>query len=145
MFRKKVKIINLNKYMLEYKSAGAACMDLHANITEAITLQPGQRALIKTGVWLELPKNYEAQIRPRSGLVMSYGVTVLNTPGTIDEDYRGEVGVILANLGNAQFTIHIGARIAQIAFKKVYKPRLKFVEKLSETIRGKGGFGSTGK
>jgi dUTP pyrophosphatase len=141
---KKVKIINNNKYVLEYKTKGAACMDLHSNNFNDITLQPGQRALIKTGIWLELPKNYEAQIRPRSGLVMKYGVTVLNTPGTIDEDYRGEVGVILANLGNAPFIVRTGARVAQIAFKKVYKPKLKFVKKLSETIRGKGGFGSTG-
>lgn len=112
---------------------------------EGIDLYPGDRILIKTGLHIELPKNTEAQIRPRSGLALKYGISIVNSPGTVDEDYRGDVGVILINLGKYPFTIKKGDRIAQLVFQKVEKFDLKVVDKLSETIRGEGGYGSTGK
>jgi len=112
---------------------------------EGIVLYPLDRILIKTGLHIELPKNTEAQIRPRSGLALKYGISIVNSPGTIDEDYRGDIGVILINLGKYPFIIKKGDRIAQLVFQKVEKFDLKVVDKLSETIRGEGGYGHTGK
>ena len=117
---------------------------LPKNISEAITLQPLERAIIKTGLFLELPIGFEAQVRPRSGLAAKNGVTVLNAPGTIDADYRGEVGVILVNLSNVPFTIENGERIAQMIIAKHERAEWELVAKLSSTERGEGGFGSTG-
>ena len=113
-------------------------------MTDSITLKPLERALVKTGIFLEIPVGYEAQVRPRSGLAFKNGVTVLNSPGTIDADYRGEVGVILINLSNEHFLINNGERIAQLVFAKVEQAQWKEVEILSDTARGEGGFGSTG-
>lgn len=135
------KDLPLPKYMTE----DAAGMDLYANITNSITLNQFERILIKTGIAIELPSGYEAQIRPRSGLALKYGITVLNTPGTIDADYRGEVGVILINLGREPFTISRGDRIAQMVINKVEKAYLKIVDKVSTTERNDGGFGHTDK
>ena len=112
---------------------------------EGIVLYPLDRILIKTGLHIELPKNTEAQIRPRSGLALKYGISIVNSPGTIDEDYRGDIGVILINLGKYPFIIKKGDRIAQIIFQKVEKFDLKIVDRLSDTMRGEGGYGSTGK
>lgn len=141
-----VKIVNksqnpLPKYGTEY-SAG---MDLMANIDEPITLAPLERKLIPTGVYIELPENTEAQIRPRSGLAWKHGITVLNTPGTIDADYRGEIRVILINLTNEDYTINSGDRIAQMVIANYIKVELKEVEILNDSVRGVGGFGHTGK
>ena len=119
-------------------------MDLRANISETVTLQPLERALIKTGLFIELPIGLEAQVRPRSGLALKKGITVLNTPGTIDADYRGEIGVILVNLSNDHFEINDGERIAQLVIAKHERAEWQEVEVLSETKRGDGGFGSTG-
>lgn len=119
-------------------------MDLRANISQAITLKPLKRTIIKTGLFLELPIGYEAQIRPRSGLAAKKGITVLNAPGTIDADYRGEIGVILANLSNEDFTVENGERVAQMVIAKHERAEWVEVEALSETKRGSGGFGSTG-
>jgi dUTP pyrophosphatase len=130
-----------------YQSDGAAGLDLHAALDphRPLTLAPGARALVPTGLRLELPIGFEAQVRPRSGLALNYGVTVLNSPGTIDSDYRGEVGVVLANLGHAPFEIRRGERIAQLIVMPVAKAELVEVAELSETRRGDGGFGSTGR
>lgn len=141
-----VKIVNksqnpLPKYGTEY-SAG---MDLMANIDEPITLAPLERKLIPTGVYIELPENTEAQIRPRSGLAWKHGITVLNTPGTIDADYRGEIRVILINLTNEEYTINNGDRIAQMVIANYIKAELKEVKLLNDSVRGDGGFGHTGK
>ena len=130
--------------MPNYETLASAGMDLRANISEAITLQPLERAIIKTGLFLELPIGFEAQVRPRSGLAAKNGVTVLNAPGTIDADYRGEVGVILVNLSNVPFTIENGERIAQMIIAKHERAEWELVAKLSSTERGEGGFGSTG-
>ena len=119
-------------------------MDLRANITEPITLLPLERAIVKTGLFIELPIGYEAQVRPRSGLAAKNGITVLNTPGTIDADYRGEIGVILVNLSNETFVIQNGERIAQLVIAKHERAEWVAVNELSETSRGAGGFGSTG-
>ena len=119
-------------------------MDIRANIDSPITLKPLGRTLVKTGLFIELPIGYEAQVRPRSGLAAKKGVTVLNSPGTIDADYRGEIGVILVNLSNEEFTIENGERIAQMIISKHERATWKEVEALSETSRGEGGFGSTG-
>ena len=119
-------------------------MDLRANLTEAVTLQPLERAIIPTGLFIELPVGIEAQVRPRSGLAAKKGITVLNAPGTIDADYRGEVGVILVNLSNEDFVIENGERIAQMVIAKHERAEWNQVEILSETARGEGGFGSTG-
>jgi dUTP pyrophosphatase len=132
--------LNLPTYATE-QSAG---MDLCAAITEAIELAPGQRALVPTGLSIALPRGFEAQIRPRSGLAAKNGVTVLNTPGTIDADYRGEIKVILANLGNEPFTVERGLRIAQMVVARHAFVAWDIVESLDETARGTGGFGSTG-
>jgi len=127
-----------------YLSAEAAGADLQADIENVLILKPGERALVPTGLRLEIPAGYEAQIRPRSGLAAGQGVTVLNSPGTIDADYRGEVKVILINLGNDPYTLHRGERIAQILFSPVCRAVFVTVEQIAETERGEGGFGSTG-
>ena len=140
-----IKIINKSQHELpNYETLASAGTDLRANISEAITLQPLERAIIKTGLFLELPIGFEAQVRPRSGLAAKNGVTVLNAPGTIDADYRGEVGVILVNLSNVPFTIENGERIAQMIIAKHERAEWELVAKLSSTERGEGGFGSTG-
>jgi dUTP pyrophosphatase len=141
----KVQIINKSKHATpNYETEGAAGMDLRANIEEAITLNPLERAIIKTGLFIALPVGFEAQVRPRSGLAAKKGITVLNSPGTVDADYRGEIGVILVNLSNATFVINDGERIAQLIIAKHERVQWKEVEVLSETERGAGGFGSTG-
>ncbi len=140
-----VKIINKSTNPLpRYESEQAAGMDIRCNITEAITLQPLERKLIPTGLFIELPVGYEAQIRPRSGLALKRGLTVLNTPGTIDADYRGEIGVILINMSNEPQTIEPAERICQMVIAKHEQPQLLEVEVLGETERGAGGFGHSG-
>jgi dUTP pyrophosphatase len=130
-----------------YQSKGAAGLDLVAALDtqHPLTLAPGARALVPTGLVLELPPGYEAQVRPRSGLALNYGIAVLNSPGTIDSDYRGEVGVVLANLGHAPFEIRRGERIAQLVVHPVVQAELVEAPEVSETRRGNGGFGSTGR
>lgn len=141
----KIKIINKSAHNLpNYETNASAGMDLRANLTEAITLQPFERTIVKTGLFMELPMGYEAQVRPRSGLAAKKGVTVLNAPGTIDADYRGEVGVILVNLSQEAFVIENGERIAQMVIAKHERAAWEVVEQLSDTVRGEGGFGSTG-
>jgi dUTP pyrophosphatase len=140
-----IKIINKSQHDLpNYETLASAGMDLRANILEAIILQPLERAIVKTGLFIELPIGFEAQVRPRSGLAAKNGITVLNSPGTIDADYRGEIGVILVNLSNAAFTITNGERIAQMIIAKHERAEWDLVTELSETVRGEGGFGSTG-
>lgn len=141
-----VKIINNSKHDLpKYETVGAAGLDLKANISEAIELKPLERVLVKTGLFIEIPQGYEAQVRPRSGLAFKNGLTVLNSPGTIDADYRGEIGVILVNLSNDSFVINDGERVAQLVFAKHEQANWVDATILSETDRGAGGFGSTGK
>ncbi|OAD46538.1 dUTP diphosphatase [Polaribacter atrinae] len=140
-----VKIINKSKHATpNYETEGAAGMDLRANIETAITLKPLERAIVKTGLFIALPIGFEAQVRPRSGLAAKKGITVLNSPGTVDADYRGEIGVILVNLSNDDFVINDGERIAQLIIAKHERVNWKEVTVLSETERGAGGFGSTG-
>ena len=140
-----VKIINKSKHELPaYETIASAGMDLRANINESVTLQPLERALVETGLYIELPIGYEAQVRPRSGLAAKKGITVLNAPGTIDADYRGEVGVILVNLSNEAYTLSDGERIAQLVIAKHERAEWVETSLLSETSRGSGGFGSTG-
>ena len=127
-----------------YGTAGSAGMDLLAAITAPVTLAPGARALVPTGITLALPVGYEAQVRPRSGLALKQGLTILNTPGTIDADYRGEVGVILINLGQSPVTLQRGDRIAQMIIEAIITPEPVFVDELEDTARGDNGFGSTG-
>ena len=141
-----LKIVNKSGNPLpRYESAQAAGMDLRTSISEAVTLQPLERKLFPTGLFMELPAGYEAQVRPRSGLAMKHGITVLNTPGTIDADYRGEVGVILVNISNEAFTIEPGERIAQLVIARHEQPEVVEVTELSETERGAGGFGHSGR
>ena len=141
----KVRIINQSKNPLPaYETGLSAGMDVRANLDEPVILKTLERALIKTGLFLEIPEGYECQVRPRSGLAFKKGITVLNSPGTIDADYRGEVGVILVNLSSEPYTVEHGERIAQLVFAKVKQAKWIEVEKLSETERGVGGFGSTG-
>ena len=141
-----LKIINKsNNPLPKYESEQAAGMDIRCNISEAITLQPMERRLIPTGLFIELPVGYEAQIRPRSGLALKRGLTVLNTPGTIDADYRGEVGVILINLSGEAQTIEPGERICQMVIARHERPEVVEVTELSETERGAGGFGHSGR
>ena len=141
-----IKIINKSEHKLpEYETGASAGMDLRANISEAVILKPLARAIIKTGLFIELPVGFEAQVRPRSGLAAKHGLTVLNSPGTVDADYRGEIGVILANLSNADFKIENGERIAQLVIAKHERATWLEVDQLNETTRGEGGFGSTGK
>lgn len=140
----KVKIINKSKHELpKYQTPCAAGMDLYANLEVSVTLQPLQRKLVPTGLFIELPEGYEAQIRPRSGLALKNGITVLNTPGTIDADYRGEIGVILVNLSAIEFTVNDGDRIAQMVIAKHECAVWEEVRELGSTYRGEGGFGST--
>lgn len=141
----KIKIINKSSHALpNYETLASTGMDLRANVTEAITLKPMGRAIIPTGLFLELPMGVEAQVRPRSGLAIKKGVTVLNAPGTVDADYRGEVGVILINLSELPFVVENGERIAQLVIAKHERAEWLEVDTLSETTRGSGGFGSTG-
>ena len=142
----KVNIINKSKHSLPaYETNLSAGMDLRANLSETITLQPMQRALIPTGLYIELPSGTEAQIRPRSGLAFKNGITVLNSPGTIDADYRGEIKVLLINLSQEPFEIKDSERIAQMVVSKHETVEWQLVESLNETQRGEGGFGHTGK
>lgn len=141
-----LKVINTSLHPLpEYATEHAAGLDLKANLTEAIVLKPLQRQLIPTGLFFELPVGYEAQIRPRSGLAFKHGITVLNSPGTIDADYRGEIKVLLVNLSDTDFTIQDGERIAQMVVAKHERVEWYVVNKLEASDRGAGGFGSTGK
>lgn len=140
-----INIINKSAHALpHYETNASAGMDLRANLTEPITLKPLERTIVKTGLFIELPVGYEAQVRPRSGLAAKKGITVLNAPGTIDADYRGEIGVILVNLSNNNFVIENGERIAQLIIAKHERAEWIQVKELSETSRGAGGFGSTG-
>jgi dUTP pyrophosphatase len=140
-----IKIINRSNHNLpQYETSASAGMDLRAHLFEPVTLQPLERAIIKTGLFIELPLGIEAQIRPRSGLAAKKGITVLNAPGTIDADYRGEIGVILVNLSNEPFTVENGERVAQMVISKHERATWELVDSLSETSRGEGGFGSTG-
>ena len=140
-----IQVINKSKHALpHYETAASAGMDLKANIDAAIVLKPLERAIIKTGLFIALPVGYEAQVRPRSGLAAKKGITVLNSPGTVDADYRGEIGVILVNLSNEDFTINDGERIAQLVIAKHERAEWIAVSELDETKRGAGGFGSTG-
>ena len=140
-----VDIVNLSKNELpKYETLLSAGMDIRANLEEPITIKPNQRSLIKTGLYISLHDGYEAQIRPRSGLALKKGITVLNSPGTIDADYRGEIGVIIANLSDSDFTINSGDRIAQMVIAKFEKISWKAVDKLDNSLRGNKGFGSTG-
>ena len=140
-----IKVINksnnpLPTYSTEYSSG----LDLRANLDNDLVIKPLHRVLVPTGLFIELTEGYEAQIRPRSGLAIKYGITVLNTPGTIDTDYRGEIKIILINLSNEDFTIHHGDKIAQMVIAKFEKADLKIVDSLSETVRSDGGFGHSG-
>ncbi|GMN07791.1 dUTP diphosphatase [Croceitalea sp. MTPC5] len=140
-----IKIINKSEHPLpHYETIASAGMDLRANITEAIRLKPLERTIVKTGLYIELPIGFEAQVRPRSGLAAKKGITVLNSPGTVDADYRGEIGVILVNLSNEDFTIENGERVAQLVIAKHERAEWMEVKELSKTDRGAGGFGSTG-
>lgn len=141
-----VKIVNQsNNPLPEYSTIHSAGMDIRANLSEPIVLKPLERILVPTGLFIELPVGYEAQIRPRSGLALKKGITVLNSPGTIDADYRGEVGIILVNLSNEEFVIQHGERICQMVIARHEHIGWETVEVLEETVRGAGGFGHTGK
>ena len=140
-----IKIINKSNHALpHYETIASAGMDLRANLSESRTLKPLERSIVGTGLFIELPIGIEAQVRPRSGLAAKKGITVLNAPGTIDADYRGEIGVILVNLSNEDFVIQNGERIAQLVIAKHERAEWEEAEALSETERGEGGFGSTG-
>ncbi|MCT4700217.1 dUTP diphosphatase [Tenacibaculum haliotis] len=140
-----VQIINKSKHQTPaYETEGSAGMDLRANLNEPLVLKPLERAIIKTGLFIALPNGFEAQVRPRSGLAAKKGITVLNAPGTVDADYRGEIGVILVNLSNEEFIVNDGERIAQLVIAKHERVNWQEVTVLNETERGAGGFGSTG-
>lgn len=142
----KLKIINKsNNALPKYETECSAGMDLRANIEQSIILHPMERMLVPTGLFMEIEQGYEAQIRPRSGMALKNGITVLNSPGTIDADYRGEIKVLLVNLSNSDFGINSGDRIAQMIIAKYEKAEIVEVDKLSDTVRGEGGFGHTGK
>ncbi len=142
----KVKVINKSNYPLpEYATSGSAGMDLRANIEQEVILKPLERKLFPTGLFIQLPLGYEAQVRPRSGLALKKGLTVLNAPGTIDADYRGEIGVVLINLSNEECTIEPGERIAQLVIAQYEQADLELTTELSETERGNGGYGHTGR
>ena len=142
----KVKVINRSRFDLpRYATPLSAGMDVRADIDEAVVLRPLERAMIPTGLYIELPAGYEMQIRPRSGLAAKHGITVLNSPGTIDADYRGEIRVILVNLSNEEFRIEAGERIAQMVVARHEQVEWELTEELGESERGAGGFGSTGK
>ena len=141
----KINIINKSSHNLpHYETIASAGMDLRADIKEPITLKPLERTIVTTGLFIELPVGFEAQVRPRSGLAAKKGITVLNAPGTIDADYRGEIGVILVNLFNTDFIIEHGERVAQLVIAKHEQAEWNEVTELSDTVRGAGGFGSTG-
>lgn len=141
----KIKIVNKSKHKLPaYETPASAGVDLRANLDEPVVLKPLERSLIPTGLFIELPVGYEAQIRPRSGLAIKKGITLLNTPGTIDADYRGEIKIILANISNDKFVVNDGERIAQMVISQHEQAEWIEVEELEETERGAGGFGSTG-
>ena len=141
----KIKIVNTSKHKLpNYETNASAGVDLRANIEAPITIEPLGRALVPTGLFIELPVGYEAQIRPRSGLAIKKGITLLNSPGTIDADYRGEIKIILANISNEEFVVNDGERIAQMVIARHEQAEWIEVEKLEDTSRGTGGFGSTG-
>lgn len=141
-----VKIVNTsNNPLPEYATAGASGMDLRADLTSPVTLKSLERKLIPTGLFIELPEGYEAQVRPRSGLAIKQGITCLNSPGTIDSDYRGEIKIVLINLSGEEQIINPGDRIAQMVIEKIEKIRWQEVTVLTETVRNAGGFGSTGK
>ena len=141
----KVKIVNKSKHTLpSYETSSSAGMDLRANIDEPIVLKSLERALVPTGLFIELPEGYEAQIRPRSGLAIKKGITLLNSPGTVDADYRGEIRIIMANISAEDFVVNDGERIAQMVIAKHEQAEWVEVEELKETQRGAGGFGSTG-
>ena len=145
LLKMNVQIINKSKHATpNYETEGAAGMDLRANLIESVILKPLERAIIKTGLFIALPVGFEAQVRPRSGLAAKKGVTVLNSPGTVDADYRGEIGVILVNLSNEEFIVNDGERIAQLVIAKHERAVWQEVDVLNETERGAGGFGSTG-
>ncbi len=140
-----IKVVNKSHHPLpEYATSQSAGLDLRANLSDPIVLEPLGRALVPTGLFIALPQGYEAQVRPRSGLAAKFGITVLNSPGTIDADYRGEVKVILVNLSNESFTINDGERIAQLVVARFEQASWQPVDSLDETERGAGGFGSTG-
>ncbi len=142
----KVKIVNRSKHELPaYSTSASAGMDLRANLEKDIILLPLERALIPTGLYIELPEGYEAQIRPRSGLALKSGISILSSPGTIDADYRGEIGIIIVNLSNKEYTIKDGERISQMIVAKHERIKWNEVDLLEETKRGKGGFGHTGR
>ena len=141
----KIKRLAHNKVLPEYKTDGAAGMDLSAAIEEPVVLKPLERTLIPTGIKIELEHGYEAQVRPRSGLSIKHGITLINCVGTVDEDYRGELCVPVVNLSNEAYTIQPGERIAQMVIARVEQAKIEIVEELSDTERGVGGFGSTGK
>ena len=142
----KIKIVNRSHHALpQYATALSAGLDLRANLEEGITLQPMERRLVPTGLSIALPEGYEAQVRPRSGLALKHGITLLNTPGTIDDDYRGEIGVIMVNLSDTPFNIADGDRIAQLVIARYEQAEWEAVEALDSTERGDGGFGHTGK
>mgnify|MGYP006287078185 CR=1 FL=1 len=142
----KVRIVNRSKHELpDYGTVHSAGMDLRANLEAPVTLKPLERKLIPTGLFVEIPVGYEAQIRPRSGMAVKHGITVLNTPGTIDADYRGEIGVILFNLSDVEVEIRDGERVCQMVINKIEKVKWEPVESLAVTERGDGGFGHTGK
>jgi len=141
-----IKIVNRsNNALPDYATAGASGMDIRANLSEPMTIIPLQRVLVPTGLFIELPRGYEAQIRPRSGLAINYGITCLNTPGTIDADYRGEIKIILINLSQEAHVIQPGDRIAQMVIQKIERAILLPADELNETERSAGGFGHTGK
>lgn len=141
-----IRIVNQSKHPLPgYQTENSAGVDLRANLSDPLCIRPMQRILVPTGLFIELPEGYEAQIRPRSGLALKHGVTVLNSPGTIDADYRGEIGIILINLSDTDFIINDGERICQMIISKYEKVSFELVEKLNETQRGGGGFGHTGR
>ena len=146
MSQLKIRIVNKSPNALpEYATEGSAGMDLRADLTSPLVLQPLERQLVPTGLFIELPHGYEAQVRPRSGLAIKHGITCLNTPGTIDSDYRGEIKVILINLSQEAQTLHPGDRIAQMVVSPVIQIAWEKVEKINETVRAAGGFGHTGK
>ena len=140
-----VKKFDKNIKLPDYKTIGSSGMDLMAYIKNKMTIKPGKTAMVPTGFSVAIPKNYEIQIRPRSGLAAKKSITVLNTPGTVDSDYRGEIKIILINLGEKKFVVNSGDRIAQMVVSPVIKAKLKEIKKLPNTKRGKGGYGSTGK
>lgn len=141
-----VKVVKENGVQLpQYESVGAAGLDVRANIIEPITLKSLERKLIPTGIKVSIPQGYEIQVRPRSGMALKHGITMLNTPGTIDSDYRGDIGLIVANLSDKEYTIQPNERLGQLVLNKVEQIEWEVVETLDETDRGTGGFGSTGK